>query len=41
MPLIAQFYGIYIRMFWKEHNPPHFHASYQGVEAAYDIKKAK
>ncbi len=28
-------------MFWREHNPPHFHASYQGAEAVYDIKKAK
>ena len=41
MPLIAQFYGIHISMFWKEHNPPHLHASYQGVEAVYDIKMAK
>ena len=28
-------------MFWKEHNPPHLHASYQGIEAVYEIKKAE
>ncbi|MBS3965279.1 MAG: DUF4160 domain-containing protein [Methylomonas sp.] len=24
------FFGIIIRMFHNEHNPPHFHAKYQG-----------
>jgi len=28
MPLLSQFYGICIYMFWQEHNPPHFHAEY-------------
>ena len=28
MPTIAQFYGIIIRMFFNDHAPPHFHASY-------------
>ena len=40
MPIISQFYGVYISMFWREHNPPHLHAAYQGIEAIYDIKKA-
>ena len=28
MPEISRFYGIIIRMFFNEHNPPHFHAEY-------------
>ncbi|MCL0061309.1 DUF4160 domain-containing protein [Thermodesulfovibrionales bacterium] len=26
MPEISRFFGIIIRMFYDEHNPPHFHA---------------
>ena len=33
MPIVSLFFGIVIRMFHREHNPPHFHASYQGFEA--------
>lgn len=33
MPIISLFFGIVIRMYHREHNPPHFHASYQGFEA--------
>ena len=25
-------------MYWNEHNPPHFHAQYQGKEALINIK---
>ena len=32
MPQISFFYGIIISMFWKEHNPPHFHAEYGEYE---------
>lgn len=28
MPTISAFYGIIIYMYWKEHNPPHFHVKY-------------
>jgi len=38
MPTISMFYGIVIRMYWNEHRPPHFHAYYQGNEAAYDLE---
>ena len=32
------FYGIVIRMYNNnEHNPPHFHASYQGQNAVFDM----
>ena len=30
MPEISRFFGIIIRMFFDEHNPPHIHAEYQG-----------
>lgn len=38
MPEISRFYGIIIRMFYNDHNPPHFHAIYQEYEAVLDIK---
>ena len=38
MPCISEFYGIVIYMYWSEHNPPHFHAKYQGGEIVVDIK---
>ncbi len=28
MPVIARFYGITIRMYFREHGTPHFHAVY-------------
>ena len=32
------FYGIIIRMYNNgEHNPPHFHATYQGQNAVFDL----
>ena len=37
MPAISMFYGIIIRMFFKDHNAPHFHASYQGHLATFDF----
>ncbi len=37
MPEISRFYGIIIRMYFNDHNPPHFHAEYQGEQAEYNI----
>ncbi len=38
MPTISMFYGIMIRMYNNnEHNPPHFHAQYQGYKAVFDM----
>ena len=37
MPTICQFYGITIRMYFRDHPPPHFHAIYGGAEAVIDI----
>jgi hypothetical protein len=38
MPCVSRFFGIAIRMNYNEHNPPHFHASYAGQEAAIAIE---
>jgi hypothetical protein len=35
MPVIATFFGIVIRMFYREHGVPHFHAEYQGQQATF------
>lgn len=37
MPTISTFHGIDIAMFWRDHNPPHFHARHGGAEALFDI----
>lgn len=36
---ISSFLGIIIRMFYRDHNPPHFHAVYSEHEALIDIMK--
>jgi hypothetical protein len=35
MPIISTFFGIIIRMHYQEHEPPHFHAEYQGQRATF------
>jgi len=35
MPTISVFFGMIIRMFYRDHNPPHFHAEYQGQSATF------
>ncbi len=37
MPEISRFFGIIIRMFYDEHNPPHFHVEYSGHKAVFDF----
>jgi hypothetical protein len=38
MPEISRFFGIIIKMFFDDHNPPHFHAEYSGNVALIDIR---
>lgn len=38
MPEVSRFYGIVIRMFFREHGPPHFHAEYSGQQAVVRIE---
>ncbi len=37
MPTISRFYGIVIRMFYRDHAPPHFHAVYGENELTVGI----
>ena len=37
MPRLSEFYGIVVYMYWRDHNPPHFHAIYAGDEALVKI----
>jgi len=37
MPEICRFFGIIVRMFFDEHNPPHIHVEYQGHKAVFDL----
>ena len=32
MPRISDFFGIVIWIYWKDHQPPHFHAKYNDDE---------
>jgi hypothetical protein len=38
MPEISRFFGIVIKKFFDDHNPPHFHAEYGGDLALVDIR---
>ena len=38
MPEISHFYGIFIYMYFSEHNPPHFHVKYNEYTAEISIK---
>lgn len=38
MPEICRFYGIVVKMFWNDHEPPHFHVEYGGERAVIDIR---
>jgi hypothetical protein len=37
MPIISSFFGIYVRMYFADHAPPHIHVEYQGHEALVAI----
>ena len=38
MPEISRFLGISIRMFYRDHAPPHFHAEYGDYEITVEIE---
>ena len=38
MPEISRFLGIVIAMYFKDHNPPHFHVLYNEYDAEIAIK---
>lgn len=37
MPVISEFYGIKITMYWNDHLPPHFHAECGDNKILVDI----
>lgn len=39
MPIIAKFYGIVLKMYFKqrEHNPPHLHATYGECDGVFRL----
>ncbi|MDD2740279.1 MAG: DUF4160 domain-containing protein [Methylomonas lenta] len=37
MPYVSMFFGIIIRMFHNDHNPPHFHAEFQGQRGLFSM----
>jgi len=44
LPIISQFYGIIISMFFNEpdsHHKPHIHARYNGIKSVYDLDSNK
>ena len=41
MPEISLFYGIRVTMYYEDHNPPHFHAEYNGNKALVDINETR
>ncbi|HEX5716119.1 MAG TPA: DUF4160 domain-containing protein [Thermoanaerobaculia bacterium] len=37
VPVISHFFGIIVRMFYREHGIAHFHAEYQGQQATFTL----
>lgn len=38
MPEVSRFFGIVIKMYFDDHQPPHFHAEYGSDECLIDIR---
>ena len=41
MPVISAFFGLIIRIYNSDHNPPHFHAQYGEHEVIIEIKSGR
>ncbi|MBO7121917.1 MAG: DUF4160 domain-containing protein [Treponema sp.] len=41
MPIVSEFSGIEISLYFDDHLPPHFHAKYSGDEALIEIEPLK
>jgi hypothetical protein len=37
MPVVSVFFGIVVRMFYREHGVAHFHVEYQGQQATFTL----
>ena len=38
MPTVSIFFGIVIKMYFDDHNPPYLHAEHQGDKAVFDFR---
>ena len=38
MPELSRFFGIVIRMYYDDHEPPHIHVEYSGEKAKIDFQ---
>lgn len=38
MPVVSTFFGIIVRMYYNDHNPPHIHVEFQDRKALVDFK---
>ncbi len=38
MPIISNFFGIIVYMYWRDHSPAHFHAKYGDDEIIMEIE---
>jgi hypothetical protein len=41
MPELSRFYGLVIYMNYREHDPAHFHARYQGFEVSIELESGR
>lgn len=41
MPIISIFFGIVIRINFRDHAPPHLHTAYGGAKALFDIRTGR
>jgi hypothetical protein len=41
MPVISRFYGIVIKMYFREHGEAHFHAIYAEYNGVFDIETSE
>ena len=41
MPVISAFFGLIIRIYYSDHNPPHFHAQYGDDQVIIEIRSGK
>jgi len=40
VPLVSEFFGIKIYMYWADHFPIHFHAEYGSLKAIISVQEA-
>lgn len=38
MPEVSRFFGIIVRMYFDDHDPPHVHVEHQGHKAVFDFR---